>query len=177
LASLQIVPTTFTVSTKIEGEPQGGDGVWSVTATEEELQALETALGLPLWPAFDAHTLRVIGPTGRVRGMPEELPRRVQATLRAFVLRNHTAAIEARRRLTAGARERRRQAARPIIVGDLPGPFSRPGWARGAGSRDNDMAWIGLPLPPPKPRIELPMPPERELIDLPMPKRRRQPDE
>jgi hypothetical protein len=137
-----------------------------VTATDDELAAIETAL---CTTPFGVYTLRVSRGAGLVYGMPSELPKRVQETLRRFMKRNHAAWLASRKkRPVVGSG----LPGDPSIVGELPEPFSRPARARGATSRDNDMAWLDLPLPPPKPRINLPLPEERKLIELPDPPRR-----
>jgi len=135
-----------------------------VTATDDELAAIEVAL---CTMDFSPHTLHVSRRGGLVRGMPRKLPRKVQATLRAFMKRNHAAVQEQHRAHRAAQGQ-----AGIEVVGELPEPFSRSGRAKGATSRDDDMSWLGLPDPPPKPRVNLPLPTEKELVDLPVPTRK-----
>lgn len=134
-----------------------------VTATSDELAAIELAFCTV--DGFDKYRLRVSHGSALVMGIPKTLPRKVQGILRTFVKRNDEARLAALR-----AALPRRVKPKVPIVGTLPEPFSRPGRARGATSRDNDRGWLDLPAPPPKPRISLPSPePERELSDLPEP--------
>lgn len=139
-----------------------------VTVTDDELAAIETAL---CRTGFSADRLRVARSGKSVHGMPKKLPRRVQATLRALVLRNRET-VMAKHRRRSGPSVGSGLPGDPRVIGELPEPFSRPGRARGATSRDNDMAWLGLPDPPTKPRITLPTPAEREQIELPTPSRK-----